>query len=90
MFLDEEFDKLLRGWVGRKKVAAIGEVAYKRLLEDNWERILKKRFDGSDRDWSFPTPREWEERKKGFRAKIGIGRKSNQSDISHSELQLTQ
>lgn len=89
VFLDEEFDRRLRGWVGRQKVAAIGEVAYRKLLDDNWERVLKKDFDGSDRDWSFPTPPEWE-KKKGFRAKMGLKRSSDQSNISHSELHLTQ
>lgn len=87
VFLDEEFDRKLRGWVGRQKVAAIGEIAYRKLLDDYWERSLKKDFDGTDRDWSFPTPPEWE-KKKGFRAKLGLKKNSNQGNVS--ELHLTQ
>jgi hypothetical protein len=86
VFLDEEFDRRLRGWVGKKKVAGIGDQAYQRLLDDNWERVLKKRFDGSDRDWSFPIPSEWE--KKSLRSRF-LGKKSGQATISHAELTLT-
>ncbi|TID21337.1 actin-like ATPase domain-containing protein [Venturia nashicola] len=86
VFLDEEFDRKLRGWVGRQKVAAIGEVAYRKLLDDNWERSLKKDFDGTDRDWSFPTPPAWE-KKKGFREKLRLKKNSNHGNIS--ELHLT-
>jgi hypothetical protein len=85
-FLDKEFDKKLKEWVGKKKVKGTDEAVYRRLLDENWERVLKKRFDGSDRDWGFATPPEWD--KKSLKAKM-FGRKSDLPTINHSELILT-
>jgi hypothetical protein len=84
-FLDMEFEKNLKDWVGKKKVKATNELVYRRLLDDNWERVLKKRFDGSNRDWGFPVPPEWE--KKSFRSRV-FGRKSDSPTIQNNELTL--
>ncbi|QDS74369.1 hypothetical protein FKW77_004996 [Venturia effusa] len=85
-FLDKEFDKKPKEWVGKKKVKETNEAVYRRLLEDNWERVLKKKFDGSNRDWGFPAPPEWE--KTSFKSKV-FGRRLDKPTINNSELSLT-
>lgn len=35
IFLDAEFDKKLKEWIGKKKVKETNEALYRRLLNDN-------------------------------------------------------
>lgn len=65
------FDIKLREWVAKRKIPPVDDTAYRRLIDDNWERVVKKRFDGVDRTYSIPIPQDW--KKKGFRTKFGLG-----------------
>lgn len=64
IFLDDQFKAKLEGWVGRSKISAIGAQAYKNLVEDGWERVLKRDYDGEEKEWQFPAPREWTKKSK--------------------------
>jgi hypothetical protein len=48
--------------VGKSNVKAMDKAEYRKLLEQGWERTLKKNFNGEDRDWSITVPPAWKKK----------------------------
>jgi hypothetical protein len=56
IFVDEAFDRNMAGWVGDKKWKRLSDSSKREWKETFWERGLKKKFDGEDRELSLHLP----------------------------------
>jgi hypothetical protein len=60
IFLDEMFEKKLAGWIGKKRLDSLSARRLRQILQEDWERKLKRDFDGVDRNsWEITVPQEW-------------------------------
>jgi hypothetical protein len=63
IFLDEEFSRKLRSWINKDKLRLLTPQRKRKLLTDDWERVLKRDFTSNeDRDWPISIPQDWQER----------------------------
>ena len=58
MFVDEAFVNMLQKKFGAEKWTKMNGESRRRLLHNEWEHMIKPKFDGEEKSWKIITPFE--------------------------------